>query len=718
MPNSTSVLDLRLKRRGWLAGTVAFILLALLQWVGRAAPELDLLRRLDNLGADTLRRHLAQPYQAPVEVVVLDDVSLRAAEDQAGMAFPWPRTAYADAVDFLHRAGARAVVFDFLFTSASVDPSEDRALAAAARRQGHVVLGMQFTEAQQPQALRDFLAQAPLYRHAGALGPLEASRSVDAPRPPLWGAVSAVGDTHFEQDSDGLGRRYRLATALSASAGSLVAYPSLALATADSLGLTLPAWAPALRQGRFSLLFRQPKGDAGSVRLFDLAVSWSKLQAGEKPLVDPARFQGKVVFIGSSAAGLDDLKSCPLDKALPGVELQAMAFDDLYSGQRLQVLRAGPLYWVALLLLCLFLATVSFRLRGPLALLPTLAFLALNGALAAWLYGRFNLLLPLGLPSAAAVLAFSHGAVENFVEERRSRQRVTDVFGQFLSPGVLSTLKGRQGALEMGGETRTLTVFFSDLQGFTNFSEKLKPHELVLILNEYLTEMGEVIAGDFDGTVDKYIGDAIMAFWNAPTDQPDHAWRGCAAAWACQMRLAQIQASLAAKGLDAGAEGLVMRIGLNTGPAVAGLMGSQRKLNYTVMGDTVNTASRLEGANKPYGSRILISQATKDAAGPRVLTRPLDYIKVKGKAEATAVFQVIGLDGEPGRLYDEAYGAAWSAALQAYKEGRFTEALARFLACGARQPGDGAVALFAERCRHYSDEPPSAWDGVYTMKTK
>jgi adenylate cyclase len=230
--------------------------------------------------------------------------------------------------------------------------------------------------------------------------------------------------------------------------------------------------------------------------------------------------------------------------------------------------------------------------------------------------------------------------------------------------------------------------------------------------------MGEVIVGRHDGTVDKYIGDAIMAFWNAPTDQPDHAWRAAQAAWGCQVRLAQIQASLAAKGLDAGAEGLVMRIGLNTGPAVAGLMGSQRKLNYTVMGDTVNTASRLEGANKPYGSRILVSQATKDAAGPRVLTRPLDYIKVKGKAEATAVFQIIGLAGEPGALYPASYVDAWSAALQAYKEGRFAQALAQFQACGQQQPKDGAVALFVDRCQHYLAEPPQGWDGVYTMKTK
>jgi adenylate cyclase len=393
-----------------------------------------------------------------------------------------------------------------------------------------------------------------------------------------------------------------------------------------------------------------------------------------------------------------------------------MVLDNLLSGEHLRVARRGWPLHLGMLVLCLIIATLSFRFRGLWVPVPFLIVLGVSFFAATWTYQNEHLLLPLATPCLAALFAFTATAVEHFLAERRSRRKVTNIFGQFLSPAVLKTLS--LDKLEMGGETREMTIFFSDLQGFTSFSEKLSPHDLVVILNEYLGDMTELLAGDYDATVDKYIGDAIMCFWNAPTDQHDHALRGCQAAWACQIRLAEVQAKLSALGLDAGEEGLVMRIGLNTGPAIAGLMGSKHKLNYTVMGDTVNTASRLEGANKPYGTRIMISAATKDAAGPSVLTRPLDFIKVKGKADATPVFEVIGIQGEGKALYDSSYVEAWSASLESYKRGDFNGAFAGFQACLKREPKDKAAVLFIERCRHFQHEAPENWDGVYTMKTK
>jgi adenylate cyclase len=704
MQISRSFLGAATGRRGLIAGLVAFMVVLGLDKTG-------VLGVGERWAQDKIRLHLAQPLDPRIDLVYLDDVSLRSAEEQFGIKFPWPREVHAAAVDVLRQAGAKVIVYDFLFTSgSSYGPDDDKLFARALKRHGRTVLGMQFTAAEQPEARAAFARLKPLHRL-----PLEDAErlpqagGVDHPREPLWSAAGAVGDTYFEQDEDGKGRRSRLAVRMEGEA-----FPSLALAAARLAGFDpqVPGW------GRLNLLFKQAPTQAPA-RLFDVAASLPLLEAGEEPLIDLGRFKGKIVLIGSSAPGLLDLRPSPLGKATPGVLLQAMAVDNLINGQSLHSWRPGRASeYLILLGLCLIGAMLSFRLSGLWVALPALLLSAAIVGGAVWAYQAHSLLLPLMPWLAAVLLGVSHGAVEHFVAEQRQRRRVQDAFGQFLSPAVLASLRAKGDRLEMGGETRELTVFFSDLQGFTNFSEKLSPHDLVVILNEYLDEMGDVIVGRHDATVDKYIGDAIMAFWNAPVDQGDHAWRGCAAAWHCQLRLAQIQDSLKAKGLDAGDEGLVMRIGLNTGPAVAGLMGSQRKLNYTVMGDTVNTASRLEGANKPYGSRIMISQATKDAAGPKVLTRPLDYIKVKGKAEATAVYEVIGLDGEPGALFPPSYVSRWSAALEAYKQGDFQGALSGFQGCQGEQPKDKACALFIERCQHYIADPPKGWDGVYTMKTK
>lgn len=704
MPTSTSILGASNRRSGLVAGLVAFLIWLLLNSLG-------LVRLGENWSQDRLARALAKPLDPRIAIVTLDDVSLHSAEDQFGLKYPWPREVHAAAVDVLNRAGAKLIVYDFLFTSgSSYGPDDDKAFARSLRRKKNVVLGMQFTTADQPEGRAAFFKLPPLHQLDGvAPGELDSCGGVDHPKEPLWSAAAAVGDTYFEQDPDGIGRRTRLAVNLEGRV-----YPSLAVATARLAGVKVPISGNGIQP----ILFRRLPSDGGA-RYFDLAASQAKLDAGEKPLVDLSRFKDKIVLIGSSAPGLLDLRPSPMGKSLPGVLQQAMVLDNLLTGEHLRPWRPGRwAYGAWVLLLCLAASMLAFKLRGLWIMLPGLL-LALGVSAAGLLaYQHWLLLVPIFGPVLALLLGTSHGAVEYFVSEQRQRQRVQGVFGQFLSPAVLASLRAQGDGLEMGGETRELTVFFSDLQGFTNFSEKLSPHDLVVILNEYLDEMGDVVVGRFDATVDKYIGDAIMAFWNAPVDQADHAYRGCAAAWACQMRLAQIQASLKAKGLDAGDEGLVMRVGLNTGPAVAGLMGSQRKLNYTVMGDTVNTASRLEGANKPYGSRIMISQATLDAAGARVLTRPLDYIKVKGKAEATAVYEVIGLADEPGRLYPASYVERWSASLAAYKSGDFQGALSGFQGCQREQAKDKACALFIERCEHYLAEPPSSWDGVYTMKTK
>jgi adenylate cyclase len=707
--------------RGLRSGLIAFIIVLGLTssgWMGR----------FENLCGDILRQSLASDFVSPIEIVYLDDVSLKTAETQFGLPYPWPRESYATAVKFFKRAGAKAVVFDFLFTSKSPNGVEDdRQFAKAAQAQGAVFSGLQIAAASQPDAVRRVESQPDLYSlPLKPDGKFFEGHGIDAPYPPLWGGFKGLGDVNFYQDTDSLNRKARLLSGLHGKT-----YPSLALSAVwnldgrpaigrDGRDLKLGSKSFALdKDGMLDILFRRPPPRAQSARLIDVISSEVALSSGEKPSLDPARFKGKVVVIGSDAPGLLDLRPHPLNKRGPGVELQAMVLDNLLSGQSLRVVPMAWWSWLILLLLCVAIARGSFSYRFPLMLLPFLIAVVATAALAVWLYQEKQILIPLAVPAAAYALSLILAAEENYLLERKQRNRVQNIFGQFLSPAVLKKLGTHLDELKTGGETKNLAVFFSDLAGFTSFSEKLTPDQLVVILNEYLEEMAEVIVGRHDGYVDKYIGDAIMAIWGAPTAHANPALEAAQAAWHCQVRLAEIQAKLATMGLDAGDEGLVMRIGIHYGPCVVGLMGSSRKLNYTVMGDTVNTASRLEGANKPYGTRIMLSDTAREACGGAVLTRVLDYLKVKGKTEPTKVHHLLGLKGEPGLLYEASYVDSYHAALELYRQGDFKAGKAAFEACLAKQPKDTVAALYRERCLHFMEDPPEGvWDGVYTMKTK
>jgi adenylate cyclase len=586
---------------------------------------------------------------------------------------------------------------------------------------------MQLAASEQPEAVRRVEAQGNFYslNVEPAEGIFEA-RGIDAPYTPLWGGFSGLGDVNFWQDSDSLSRRARVLSRL----GSRT-YPSLALSAAWQIQGNPPlsmaggsfkmgeAAFPLDKDGLLNIHFRRPPSRKDSVRLIDVISSENALAEGAKPTVDPARFKGKVVLVGSDAPGLMDLRPSPLGKRMPGVQLQAVVLDNLLSGQSLRVLPMSASLWLLLLLLCVLVARSSFSFRFPAMLLPALISVVALLALACWLYAARLTLIPLATPLLGFLLALGFAAEENFQQERKQRARVQNIFGQFLSPAVLKKLGTHVDELKTGGETKDLAVFFSDLAGFTSFSEKLGPQQLVVILNSYLEEMAEVVVGRHEGYVDKYIGDAIMAIWGAPTEHPNPSLAAAKAAWHCQLKLAEIQPKLAAMGLDAGEEGLVMRIGIHYGPCVVGLMGSSRKLNYTVMGDTVNTASRLEGANKPYGTRIMLSDSAREACGDAVVTRVLDYLKVKGKNEPTKVHQLIGLKDEAGIFYPPAYVELYHSALEAYKKGDFKRGKAVFEECLRMSPQDSVAKLYLERCDHFLHEPPEGvWDGVYVMKSK
>jgi class 3 adenylate cyclase len=290
---------------------------------------------------------------------------------------------------------------------------------------------------------------------------------------------------------------------------------------------------------------------------------------------------------------------------------------------------------------------------------------------------------------------------------------VKQTFKRYVAASVVDQLIKNPDKLKLGGERKELTVFFSDVSGFTSLSENLSPERLVELINEYLSQMTEAIFA-YEGTLDKYEGDAIVAFWGAPIDQKDHALRGCKAALENVRALKILQQKWVKQGLPQ----LGMRIGLNTGPMVVGNMGSTIKMDYTVMGDAVNLGARLEGANKAYGTHILISEATRRQAGSGIVARELDLIAVKGKTTAVRVYELIGLAGQASATELEAYHA-FESGLEECRMRRWEDAVESFRLCDRLLKGDGPSRLLIERVRGYiAAPPPSDWDGRYVLTEK
>jgi adenylate cyclase len=295
----------------------------------------------------------------------------------------------------------------------------------------------------------------------------------------------------------------------------------------------------------------------------------------------------------------------------------------------------------------------------------------------------------------------------NYATEGRQKRYIKNAFQQYLSPAVIEQLIQHPERLRLGGERRELSVFFSDIQGFTTVSEKLTPEELTSLLNEYLSEMTDIIQEE-GGTIDKYEGDAIIAFWNAPLDLEDHAERAVRASLRCQARLAELRSSFADR---VGAE-IRMRVGINTGPAVVGNLGSRSRFDYSMLGDSVNLAARLEGINKQFGTYTMISEMTRTAMGHVYPCRELSRVAVVGRNEPVRVF-------EPWlpAAYEEAKERLqhFEEALQLYYDGEFEKAEGLFREIADR---DRPAAIYADRCRALAQEPPAEWSGVWTMTEK
>jgi adenylate cyclase len=436
------------------------------------------------------------------------------------------------------------------------------------------------------------------------------------------------------------------------------------------------------------------------------------MMAGKKPPYADPDLSGKIVLVGANVAGLYDLKATPVSSVYPGVELHATLITNILKGEHVR--GPFPSQALGLALVCaLAVGMVVVAAYRPVLTVPVTALVAAGvGVISYQAYARGGLFLHATPAWAATAATFVCGTLYNFATEGRRRRRIKGMFQTYVSPEVVDQMIARPELYALGGERKPMTVLFSDIRGFTTLSEGLEPTEVVALLNTYLDPMTEIVIRH-RGTLDKYIGDAVVAIYGAPLPMEDHAARACRSALEMFRALEEtVNPELVRRGWPE----VRIGVGINSGLICAGNMGSERRRDYTVIGDGVNLASRLEGLNKYYGTRILIGPETREQVGDAFVCRHLDRVAVKGRGKAVDVHELVG----------EAVGEAEREAIRVYEEGlallwarRFEEAAARFgEALGAR-PEDTAAGLMKKRAVGFAAEPPPEdWSGAHVMDAK
>ncbi|OGQ25232.1 MAG: hypothetical protein A3D29_01610 [Deltaproteobacteria bacterium RIFCSPHIGHO2_02_FULL_42_44] len=650
-----------------------------------------------------------------VVIVAIDEKSI----NKLGR-WPWPRTTMAKLINELTHA--KVVAFDVVFSEPETK-QRDNSLGSAVRKAKNVVLGY---------FLREEATELP---HAASINQLERSKikflktigeveTIPVPElPGLEANIPVIGAgakgfglfNIFPDENDGVVRRAQL---LFLYQGEL--YPSLGLEALrqyyDSNSvLTLASYGvdslfindkkiPTDESGRLQLNFYGPGGTFKTYSAVDIV-------NGKIP---KNQIENKIVFIGATEKGIYDLRVTPVDPVYPGVEVHATVAANVIEQRYLtydsRVIALDVFLMIFLPIgLCLAITWVH---RTFISLAIFLTFLSFHIIINFYLFSSYNLVPSAVYPSLSVLFAYLMAeAYRNIVVESKSRF-LRKAFGTYVSPELVTEILKDQDRLKLGGEKREITTLFSDIRGFTSLSEKLSPEELVALLNEYLSPMTKIVLEE-KGTLDKYIGDAIMVLCNAPLDLPNHPEKGCDIALRWIRELEQLNGRWQEKGYPP----LGIGIGINTGEAVVGNMGAELRFDYTAIGDTVNLASRLEGMNKLYGTAIIVSENTHRLAKNKFLFRELDMVRVKGKEKPVAIYEL--LDSLPASAAKDELVNSFSEALNLYKNRRFEEAKIKFSAILYKFHEDGPSKLYVQRCIDYITASPSAdWDGVYIAKTK
>jgi adenylate cyclase len=669
-------------------------------------------------------RRMAKPSPATerIKLIMVDQPSLDWGRKENQWSWPWPRQVVAAVLDFCKRGGAKAVAFDVMYTEPSVYGVEDDKLFSASIQSGAPFIAAMMAMKEQGDATQWPENLLPRNLTIEGLSSWQQSKGAWAPAPTatlpvpdVANGAAMLGNVKGLPDPDSVYRR-----GLVFQMFDRQVFPSLGLsaylAGQDRAGTPArmkvePGWfwidearIPIDHRGMALLDFLGPSGTHQTFSAAGIIQSELQLREGQVPSIDPQVLKDCYVFFGYSAPGLFDLQPTPVGDKYPGVEVHATMLDNFLERS---FLRDAPLRVVipSVVLLAVVAAITGILSRKAWqTVLGFVVFLAIPFGLGFLAYAR-GYWWPIMASEAGVGLALVGAVVVNYATEGRQKKFLKNAFRHYLGAEVIEQIIADPAKLTLGGEKRELTIFFSDIEKFSSFSERLDPPVLTALLNDYLSDMSAIIQEE-GGYLDKYIGDAIVAFWNAPLDQPDHAVRACRALVRCGRKLAERRAEFEQR------TGAVVkaRIGMNTGFVTVGNMGSYERFNYTILGDAANLASRLEGANKAFGTYALVSETTWEANGGQFMGRELGRLRVVGRKAPVRVFELAGLPGEP----RPAHFAPFEAALSLFYEGQFVAALAAF----EQIPEDPASKAYATQCRDLIEHPPAEWEGVLSLTEK
>lgn len=635
----------------------------------------------------------------------IDQRSIDSAAEEKKWGWPWPRKAYAEIVDFVSAGNPKAVIFDVFFTEPSVyGPEDDRIFAEACSSSGKVI--------QVVHALDDGTFKYPVKE--------------------IKDSAALIGNITSAKDSDDIIRRARISYKIDGKDVPALGLTGELLELEDDVNALeeIKNSIPVRDDGTVYLRYKDFSKYAGYAAwdILDSAEKYKKAcdgcKAGEdcendEPCelgeFEPSDFEDATVFFMFYAPGLYDICSTPLSKVYPGSGVHMTLLDNYLTGDF--IVPAKPTETVVygfIFALCagllIFVVILKTRRFQPLFFVLVLFALSAVNFAVTYFYFRKNIFLPAVFPLATILICYFAEIILGYRMEGKQKHFIKSAFGQYLSPSVIDKMLSEPDNLKLGGEKRHISIFFSDVQSFTTLSEGLDPVKLTELLNQYLSEMTEIILSS-GGTIDKYEGDAIIAFWNAPVDIQNHAKRAIEAAMECQKKLSELEETFVQKV----GRPMWTRIGINTGDAVVGNMGSSLRFDYTMFGDAVNLASRLEGLNKQFGTFVMCSEATKneaEKAGSKLCWRELARAAVVGKSEAVTVFEPV--EPEKYNSEKEKY-LTFDKGLHLFYEGKFDQAVMEF---SKIKEIDKPALKYIAKCEEMKKLAPENFKGVWVAGSK